>query len=191
MEFSLLLFLFILNFLLVLELLTISQIISFLIYITNRKTINFALNNLTIWLWSHQSSLSLPLLPHMLALRTTLLYLYCIHTSTIIPLQRPSIMQFILPVLKWKFLLSGVVSTKPQILIAFPRLLLSPILFIQLEKSLILLHILTKFSQQLYFLIFENFSYITRTTLLNSGNAPVISIGLFIKQSIRKQRSLI
>ena len=48
MKITLPLSLFILNSLLVLESLTISQIISFLTLITSKKMINFALNNLTI-----------------------------------------------------------------------------------------------------------------------------------------------
>jgi len=47
MEFSLLLLLFILNFCLVIELLTFSQIILYLIYIANQRTIKLAFINLT------------------------------------------------------------------------------------------------------------------------------------------------
>ena len=89
--------------------------------------------------------------------------------------------------LKWNFLLSGAVSTKPQILIAFPKLLSSLTLFMWPEKSLIYPYISIKFSQQPFFLIFTNFSYITRITPLSFGNAQAILIGIFTKQLIKKQ----
>ena len=90
--------------------------------------------------------------------------------------------------LKQNFLLSDMVSTKPQILIAFPKLLSSLTLFMWPEKSLIYPYILIKFSQQPFFLIFANFSYVTRITLLSFGNVQAILISIFTKQLIKKQR---
>ena len=191
MKISLPLFLFIPNFILVLELLTISQIISLLTLVTSKKIINFALNNLTIWFWSLQSPLLLLLQPQILALRTMLLHLYHICTSTIDLSQRLFIMQFMLQALKQNFLLSGTVLTKPQILIAFLKLLSSLTLFMQPEKSLIHPYIPIKFSQQPFFPIFKNFSYITRITPLSFGNVLAVSIGIFTKQLIKKLRSSI
>ena len=130
MEFSPLLLLFILNFLLVIELLTISQIDYYLIYIANRMAIKPTLNNLTIWLSSHQTPPLLSLLLQMPASKTTLLHLYYICTHTITLLPRLSIMRFTSPVSKQNSLPLDAVLTNLQIMIAFSRSSLLLTLFI-------------------------------------------------------------
>ena len=97
----------------------------------NRMAIKPTLNNLTIWLSSHQTSPLPLLLLQIPALKMTLLYLYRICTYTIIPSPRLSIMWSMLLVLKQSSLPLDVVLTKPQIIMAFPRSLLSPTLFMQ------------------------------------------------------------
>ena len=146
------------------------------------------LNNLTTWSSSCQTLLLLPLLLQMSASKTTLLHLYYICTYTIISSPRLFIIWFTSLILKQNSLLLDVVSTKPQIMMAFPRSLSSLTLFMQPRKSLTSLYIPSKFIQWPYLLNFESFSYNVKTILLNSGNTPAISIGLSTKQSTKNQR---
>ena len=121
----------------------------------------------------------------------TLLHLYRICTLTTTPSPRPSTIQFMSPVLKQNFLPLGVVSTKLQIVMVFPRLLLLPILSMQPKKSSTLLCIFSKFTLWLYSANFKNFSYDIKTILSNFRNVPVVLIGLFRKQLTKIQRSSI
>ena len=80
-EFFLSFLLFIQNFLQVLELLTIFQIVFLSIYLIKKKIITSTSNNLTIWFSSHPLHCPQPLLLQILTSRMTLLHLSCMCTQ--------------------------------------------------------------------------------------------------------------
>ena len=99
-------------------------------------------------------------------------------------------MRFTLQALKQNSLLSDVASTKHRISITCPKLLLSLIPSMWLEKSLNCLSILTKFSQLPSFPIFAVSSNIMKTIPLSSGSVQAVLNSIFTMKSIKKLRPL-
>ena len=122
----------------------------------------------------------------MWASRTMLLCLLPIYTLIINHSLKQFIMLLMSPAQKWNYLLLDVVSIKLHTSIIFPRLSSSLIPFMQSKEFLTLLFISSKFSQLLFYLTFTTSSTVIPTTLLNFGNAPAISSGIFITKLIKK-----
>ena len=115
-----------------------------------------------------------------------LLHLLLTYTLMISRLLKQFIMLLMSPAWKWNYFPLDVVSIKLCVLIIFPRLLSSLILFTWSKILLIPLSISSKFSQLLFCLTFTISSIVMPTTLSNFGNALAISSGIFITRSIKK-----
>jgi len=95
-----------------------------------------------------------------------------------------------LQALKQNFLLLNMASTKHQISIIYPKLLLSLIPSMWLEKSLNHLSTLTKFSQLLSYLIFAASLNTMKTIPSSFGSVQAILNGIFTMRLIKKLRPL-